>query len=101
MRARYATRQWSVQAQHHRATRLRGRLASCQWPLRSVGAIIRSDWTDLPINSIDAYSDCILRRSEHLPNADLQVLPLRGLAIVSAALCLECVSRASNQQSAG
>ena len=48
-----------MQAQHHRPTRLCGRLASCQWPLRSVGAIIRSDWTGLPINSVDAYSNCI------------------------------------------
>src|SRR5882672_8298146 len=64
MRARDATSSWSVQAQHHGPTRLRGRLASCHWPLRSVGRTIYSDWTNLPINSVDAYSDCILQRSE-------------------------------------
>src|SRR5499426_3457139 len=78
---------------------MRARHAPCQWPLRSVGAILRPDWTSLPINGVDAYFDCILKRSDQ-PNADLQILSLCGLGAVLAALCLECVSRTSNQQSA-
>src|SRR5262249_50475513 len=49
-------------------------------------------------NSVDAYSDCILERSDQ-PNADLQVLSLCGLALVPAALRLVCVSRTSTQRS--
>ena len=39
MRAGHATSEWSVQAQHDGPSGLCGRLASCQWPLRSVAAI--------------------------------------------------------------
>src|SRR5689334_14686060 len=49
MRAGYATGQWSVQAQHHRATRLCGRHASCQRPLRSVRRDNSVRLTHIPI----------------------------------------------------